>query len=51
MDIDEEVLMKRVRTRNENLTNTIAYIPEETMKSWVRFFQKPDINEQLPREK
>lgn len=51
MDIDEEVLMKRVRTRNENLANTIAYIPEEMMKSWVRFFQKPDINEQLPREK
>lgn len=51
MDIDEEELMKRVRMRNENLTNTIAYIPEELMISWIRFFQKPDANELAPREK
>jgi len=37
--------MKRVRVRNENLTNTIHYIPEELMISWIQFFQKPDINE------
>ena len=50
MDVDEEELMKRVRIRNENLTNTIHYIPEELMVSWIRFFQKPDINELRPRE-
>ena len=50
MDVDEEELIKRVRIRNENLTNTIAYIPEEMMMSWIGFFQKPDINELRPRE-
>lgn len=51
MDVDEKELMKRVKARNENLTNTIHYIPEEMMKSWIAFFQKPDINELLPIEK
>jgi predicted kinase len=50
MDIDEEELMKRVRIRNKNLTNTIHYIPEEMMRSWMRFFQKPESTELLPRE-
>jgi hypothetical protein len=35
---------------NENLTNAVHYIPEEMMRSWIRFFQKPDINKLLPRE-
>ena len=51
MDIDEEELIKRVKIRNENLTNTIHYIPEEMMRSWIQFFQKPDSTELLPREK
>jgi len=51
MDIDEEELIKRVKIRNENLTNTIHYIPEEMMRSWIQFFQKPDSNELLPRER
>jgi predicted kinase len=50
MDVDEEELMKRVRVRNDNLTNTIAYIPEELMISWIRFFQRPNADELLPRE-
>jgi len=50
MDVDEEELMKRVRNRNENLTNEIHYIPEEMMKSWIGFFQKPDKDELLPWE-
>ena len=50
MDAGEEELMKRVRVRNENLSNTIAYIPEELMISWIRFFQRPDADELLPRE-
>jgi predicted kinase len=33
MDVDEEELLKRVRARNENLTNTIHYIPEDRMKT------------------
>jgi len=51
MDVDEEELLKRVRARNENLTNTIHYIPEDMMKSWMGFFQKPDLDELQPREK
>lgn len=50
MDVTEEELMKRVRTRNENLTNTIHYIPEDMMASWIRFFQKPEKDELAPRE-
>ena len=50
MDVGEEELMKRVRARNDNLTNTIAYIPEEMMISWIRFFQRPAADELLPRE-
>ena len=50
MDVDDDELMKRVRMRNENLSNTIHFIPEEMMRSWIRFFQKPDENELLPRE-
>ena len=50
MDVDPTELMKRVRIRNENLTNTIHYIPEERMLSWIEFFQKPDADELLPRE-
>jgi predicted kinase len=50
MDVDEEELMKRVRIRNENLSNTIAYIPEDLMVSWIQFFQRPDANELRPRE-
>jgi predicted kinase len=49
-DVDEVELMKRVRTRNENLTNAIPYIREELMMSWMQFFQKPDICELRPRE-
>lgn len=48
MDVDEEELLKRVRVRNKSLTNTIHYIPEDMMKSWIDFFQKPDKNELLP---
>jgi predicted kinase len=50
MDVDEEELLRRMRIRNEHLTNRIHYIPEEMMKSWVQFFQKPDKSELLPRE-
>ena len=50
MDVSEEELMKRVRMRNEHLTNTIHYIPEEMMKPWIRSFQKPDPDELLPGE-
>jgi predicted kinase len=50
MDAEEEELIKRVRIRNENLTNAIHYIPEEFMISSFRIFQKPDRNELLPKE-
>jgi hypothetical protein len=42
--------MKRVRTRNENLTNEIHYIPEDMMKSWIEFFQKPEKDELIPQD-
>ena len=33
MDVDEEELMKRIKIRNENLTNETHYIPEDIMNS------------------
>jgi predicted kinase len=50
MDVGEEELIRRMRIRNENLTDTIHFIPEEMMRSWIQFFQKPDRDELLPRE-
>ena len=50
MDVDEEDLMARVRMRNESLTSTIAYIPEDLMISWIQFFQRPNADELQPRE-
>jgi len=50
MNVEDEELLERVRKRNENLTNTIHYIPEDPMLSSFRIFQKPDADELLPRE-
>lgn len=50
MDVSRRELMERVRIRNQNLTNAIAYIPEDRMLSWIKFFQSPDAEELLPRE-
>lgn len=50
MDVNEEELMKRVSIRNENLSSTIAYIPENLMISWIQVFQRPDAEELQPRE-
>lgn len=50
MDVGTEELMKRVRIRNENLTDSIHYIPEDMMISWIELFQKPDSDELRPRE-
>jgi predicted kinase len=50
MDVEEEELLERVRQRNENLTNMIHYIPEDSMLSSFRIFQGPDAEELLPRE-
>ena len=47
MDVSDEELMKRVRNRNQNLTDEIHYIPEDMMKSWIGFFQRPDNDELL----
>lgn len=50
MDLAEEELMARVRLRNQNLTSTIAYIPENKMRAWIQFFQRPDRDELMPLE-
>jgi predicted kinase len=50
LDVSDEELMTRVRMRNQNLTDTIAYIPEGKMRSWIEFFQRPDRDELLPIE-
>ncbi len=51
MDVNDEELRRRVKARNETLTNTIYYVSEEVMRSCMQIFQKPDIDELIPREK
>jgi predicted kinase len=50
MDVTADELMRRTKARNEALTNTTHYIPEEMMIAWIQFFQKPDTSELLPRD-
>ncbi|HCR72108.1 MAG TPA: hypothetical protein DIW23_11740 [Anaerolineae bacterium] len=50
MDVSAEELIQRLKIRNQNLTNTIAYIPEELMTPWIQSFQRPENNELQPRE-
>ncbi len=49
MDVNEEELLRRIRIRNGNLTDTVHYIPEDKMLAWIRFFQIPDQDELSPR--
>jgi len=49
MDVAEEELIRRMRLRNENLSDSIHFIPEDLMRSWVQLFQPPDTDELLPQ--
>ena len=50
LDVTEDELMRRLEVRNSQLSQTSFYIPEEMMKPWIAFFQKPTLDELERRE-
>ena len=50
LDVSEDELMRRLATRNSRPSQEAFHIPEETMKSWIAFFQRPTPDELERRE-
>jgi predicted kinase len=50
LDISEEELLRRLAQRNAQRSSTAFYIPEEMMRPWLAFFQKPALDELQRRE-
>ncbi len=45
LDVPEEELLRRLEQRNAQRSPMAFYIPEEMMKPWIAFFQKPTPDE------
>lgn len=50
LDVPEDELMRRLAIRNSQLLQTSFRIPENMMKPWIAFFQKPTLDELERRE-
>ncbi len=50
LDVSEDELMRRLATRNSRPSQEAFHIPEETMKLWIAFFQRPTPDELERRE-
>lgn len=50
LDAAEEELLRRLALRNAQHSPTAFYIPEEMMRPWIAFFQKPALEELERRE-
>jgi hypothetical protein len=50
LDVPEEELMRRLAVRNSQDSQDSFHIPEEAMKPWIAFFQRPTPNELERRE-
>ena len=50
LDVPKDELMRRLAVRNSQLSQTSFYIPEDMMKPWIAFFQKPTLDELERRE-
>ena len=50
LDVPEDELMRRLATRNSQLSQASFHIPENMMKPWIAFFQKPTLDELERRE-
>ena len=50
LDVPEEELMRRLAVRNSQDSLESFHIPEEAMKPWIAFFQKPTPDELERRE-
>ena len=50
LDVPEDELMRRLAIRNSQLSQASFHIPENMMKPWIAFFQKPIPDELERRE-
>lgn len=50
LDVPEEELMRRLGVRNSQDSQESFHIPEEAMKPWIAFFQRPTPEELERRE-
>jgi predicted kinase len=45
VDVSDQVLLERIRTRNANLPPGTFYIPETKLQEWMRVFEPPSPDE------
>ena len=50
LDVPENELMRRLAVRNSQLSQESFHIPEDMMKPWIKFFQRPTPDELERRE-
>jgi predicted kinase len=50
LDVPEDELLRRLAQRNAQRSDLAFYIPEEMMRPWITFFQKPTPEELQRRE-
>jgi predicted kinase len=50
LDVQEEELMRRLAVRNSQDSEESFHIPEQAMKPWIAFFQRPTLDELERRE-
>jgi predicted kinase len=50
LDVPEDELLRRLAVRNSQLSQASFHIPEDMMKPWIAFFQKPTPDELERRE-
>jgi hypothetical protein len=48
--VPEDELMRRLAIRNSQFSQESFHIPENMMKPWIVFFQKPTLDELERRE-
>ncbi len=50
LDVPEDELLRRLAARNSQPSQECFTIPEESMRPWIAFFQKPTPDELEPRD-
>ena len=50
LDVPEEELLRRLAVRNSQPSQECFHIPEESIRLWIEFFQKPILEELERRE-
>lgn len=50
LDVPDDELMKRLAVRNSQLSQETFHIPEEMLRKWIAFFQRPTPDELERRE-